>query len=150
MQGGVDFQMQKFLDREDWMDCAFLLAEELVKEHYVYEAFLILTALLVEERKKAYFRHFSFDVELMLKELVRLELRGAVDDKTWIECMRSLLRLEFPAKEEARWLKSLSETLYKTGDKNGAIDAYHEAKKRDRRITLSKKAATGLGLNTTN
>jgi hypothetical protein len=142
--GGINFKMRNFLDREDWMDCAFLLAEELEKEHYIYEAFLILTELLIEERKNPYFRHFSFDVELLLKELSRVKLRPTVNDTIWIECLRSLLALGFPEKENARWFKLLAEVLFKTGDRNGALAAWHEAKKRDKRVTLSKKAAAGL------
>jgi curved DNA-binding protein CbpA len=144
--GGINFPLRKFLGREDWMDCAFLLAEELEKRHCVYESFLILVQLLVEERKNAYFRHFTFDVELLLKELIRLKLRRAVDDKTWVECLRSLLQLGFPVKEEARWLKSISETLFKIGDKTGALEAYYEAKKRDAKIYLSNKVSEGLEL----
>jgi curved DNA-binding protein CbpA len=145
-QGGVNFKMRQFLEREDWMDCAFLLAEELEKEHYIYEAFVILTELLVEERKNPYFRHFSLDVELLLKEIVRMKLRNKVDDKTWIECLRALLEFDFPPKEEAQWFKSLAEVLCKTGDKPGAISAYEEAKKRDKRVTLSKKTTAALGI----
>jgi uncharacterized protein YqgQ len=142
--GGINFKMRDFLDREDWMDCAFLLAEELEKEHYIYEAFLILTDLIIEERKNPYFRHFSFDVELLLKELARVKLHAVVDGTTWIECLRSLLQLGFPEKEEARWFKLLAEALFKTGDKSGALEAWHEAQKRDKRVTLSKKAEAGL------
>ncbi|MDR3301185.1 MAG: DnaJ domain-containing protein [Spirochaetaceae bacterium] len=144
--GGINFQLRKFLDREDWMDCAFLLAEELAKQNYAYESFLILISLLIEEHKKPYFRHFTLDVELLLKEIVRLSLRRVVDDKTWIACLRSLLQFGFSAKEEAAWLKSLSETLYKTGDKPGAREAYEQAKIRDSKIKLSKKVSAGLGV----
>jgi hypothetical protein len=137
--GGINFPLRKYFDREDWMDCGFLLAEELEKEHFYYEAFLLLVQLLIEERKNPYFRHFSVDVEFLLTELVRVKLRRAVDNDVWIECMHSLIGLGFSDKTEARWLKSLAETLFKMNDKSGAAAAYHEAKSRDEKVLFSKK-----------
>ena len=34
--GGLDFTLEKYLDREDWMDCLFILAEELEKRRCYY------------------------------------------------------------------------------------------------------------------
>ncbi|MDR3324449.1 MAG: J domain-containing protein [Spirochaetaceae bacterium] len=144
--GGIDFPLWKFLDREDWMDCAFLLAEELARQGFAHEAFLILVSLLREEQEKPYFRHFTLDVELLLKEVVRLKLRRTVDDETWMDCLRAMLRLGFDAKTEAFYLKSLAEALFKTGDKESAREAFERAKTRDRKITLCKSARVGLGL----
>jgi curved DNA-binding protein CbpA len=99
--GGENFKLRSLLDREDWMDCAFLLAEELAKEGFAHEAFVILIHLLAEEREKPYFRHFALDVELLLKEVARLRLRRAVDNETWIECLGVMLQLGFPPKDDA-------------------------------------------------
>jgi tetratricopeptide (TPR) repeat protein len=136
--GGLQFPLEKLLEREDWMDCGFLLAEELERHHFIYEAFLLSTRLIAEERKKPYFRHFAEDVEIFLKELVRYKLRRAVNDQTWAACMRALLELGFPAKDEAKWLKSLGQTLEKTGDRDGALAAFCEALRKDPSIPLPK------------
>ena len=136
--GGLNFPLEKFLDREDLMDCGFILAEELEKRGFFYEAFLIVTKILGEERQKPYFRHFTVDVELFLKELVRIKLRRAVNDDVWISCMHILLNLDFPPKDEARWLKSLGETFYKKGDKEKAFEAFQAAKERDPKISIPK------------
>jgi len=136
--GGSNFELKKYMDREDWMDCAFLLAEELKKENFTHEAFLILIELIKEEREKPYFKHFTIDVELLLKELVRLKLRRAVDDKLWIECMSSLVDLGFPPREEARYLKSMADTLYKTGDKAAAFQTYQKAHEKDKTIKIPR------------
>jgi curved DNA-binding protein CbpA len=137
--GGVDFPLRKHLEREDWMDCSFILAEELEKRGYYYEAFQLLIALVREERRLPYFRHFAEDVEIFLKEIVRLRLRRAVDDETWIECMQDLLGLGFSAREESRWLKSQAEALAVIGETSAALAVFHAARKRDPAITPSAK-----------
>jgi curved DNA-binding protein CbpA len=137
--GGTGFPLEKYLDREDWMDCSYLLAEELAKRGAYYEAFEILIALLREERRDPYFRHFAQDVEMYLKELVRLKLRSLVDDETWVDCMQDLLELRFPARDESRWLKSQAEALLALGETAAAEAAIREAQKRDPTASLSKK-----------
>ena len=112
-RGGLDFQMEEYLDREDWMDCTYILAEELVKRDFCYEAFVLLVKLVREERRRPYFRHFMQDVETFLKELVRLRLRKAVDDETYLDCLETLLNLGFSSGDKARWTRSISNVRLK-------------------------------------
>ncbi|GHT50908.1 hypothetical protein FACS1894102_6650 [Spirochaetia bacterium] len=70
--GGNKFPLKKYILREDWMDCGYLLAEQLNKRNAYYEAFLILADLLHEEHREPYFKHFAEDVEIFIKELVRI------------------------------------------------------------------------------
>jgi curved DNA-binding protein CbpA len=128
--GGVNFQMEKYLDREDWMDCLFILAEELDKRGFSYEAWRLLVILAREERRRPYFRHFAGELRKYLKELARLRLRPQVDDETWIDCMQTMLTLDFPVSDEARWMRSLAETLHALGDESGAEQIVREAVKR--------------------
>ncbi|MDR2071374.1 MAG: DnaJ domain-containing protein [Treponema sp.] len=130
-QGGLEFRMQDYLEREDWMDCTYILAEELEKRECYYEAFMLFAALIREERRQPYFRHFSIEVENSLKELVRLRLKSAVDSETYLECLEILLDLGFPHKEEARWMRSMAETLMRLGRRTGAEAVFREALKRD-------------------
>jgi hypothetical protein len=142
--GGLDFPLEKHLGREEWMDCSFILAEELDKRGFYYETFCLLAALLHEERRQPYFRHFTEDVEIFLKELVRLRLRPAVDDETWVECMRELMTLGFPPREESRWLKSQAETLITIGEIAAARAIFREAQKRDPSIVPSVRLKKAL------
>lgn len=129
--GGLKFPLERYLDREDWMDCTFILAEELSKRERYYEAFLLLVSLVREERRRPYFRHFMEDVEDLLKELVRLRLRSAVDAETYLECLGALLDLGFSRKDEARWMRSMTETLVRMGELGSAERVFREALKRD-------------------
>jgi curved DNA-binding protein CbpA len=130
-QGGLGFPLERYLEREDWMDCALILAEELEKRGRYYESFMLLVSLVREERRNPYFRHFMPEVEVFLKELVRLRLKTAVDNETYLECMELLLELRFPPKDEARWLRSMAETLVRMEDVAAARGIFREALKRD-------------------
>jgi len=109
--GGVDFPLGRYLDREDWMDCAFLLAEELANRERYYESFTLLLALIKEERRLPYFRHFMEEVEIFLNDLVRQKLPASVDDQVYLDCVASLVGLGFSPRDELRWMRSLAETL---------------------------------------
>ena len=113
--GGLFFRMERYLDREDWMDCVFILAEELDKRQFSFEAFKLLVSLIKEERRLPYFKHFMPEVEKFMRELVRLKLKAQVDDETWAGCLENLLTLGFPSREEIRWKKFLSKTLTALG-----------------------------------
>jgi curved DNA-binding protein CbpA len=130
-RGGLDFPLEHYLDREDWMDCAFILAEELNKRQCYYESFILLVSLIREEQRRPYFRHFMEELETVLKELVRLRLRSSVDAATYVECMEILLDLGFSPKDEARWMRSMAETLVRMGDLRAARGVFREALKRD-------------------
>ena len=129
-QGGLNFPMEKYLDREDWMDLTFILAEELSKRGRHYEAFVLLEKLIREERHLPYFRHFMEEVETLMKEVVRLNLRDAVDAETFLECMEALLDLGFNAEFEGLILRSIAETLIRMGEMDNAARVFREALKR--------------------
>jgi len=127
--GGINFPMEKYMDREDWMDCCFILAEELDRRGHCYEAFRLLERVIREERRKPYFGIFTPELEKYTREIVRRRLRPQVDDETWIAVMEALLDLGFPAGDTAFWLRSLARTLHKIGDHAGSAQVLNEAKK---------------------
>jgi curved DNA-binding protein CbpA len=109
--GGLDIPMERYLDREDWMDCTFILAEELDRQGSSYEAFRLLGLLLREERRRPYFKLFTEEIEKYLKTLVRLRLKPQVDEETWLGCMEALMGLGFSARDEARWTRSVAKSV---------------------------------------
>jgi curved DNA-binding protein CbpA len=139
--GGVNFSMENFLDREDWMDCLFILAEELEKRGSVYEAFRLLLLLVREERRLPYFRHFMAEIETRLRELVRLRLKPQVDEETWIDCLEKLLAIDFPAQDMLRWSHALAQALYDAGDAAGAEQVIRNAERYGKIKPLKKRKA---------
>jgi curved DNA-binding protein CbpA len=109
--GGINFTIEKYLDREDWMDCCYILAEELDKRGFSFEAFKLLVKVLAEERQSHYFKLFTIEIENYLKSIVRSRLKSQVDDETWIDCMEELVNLNLSAKDEVRFRRSIADTL---------------------------------------
>jgi hypothetical protein len=70
-QGALAYPMRKYMDREDWMDCTYLLAEELDRSHFYHEAHTLLCEIAKAEREKPYFKHFAVDVHALIKNLTR-------------------------------------------------------------------------------
>jgi hypothetical protein len=111
--GGLDFPLGKYMEREDWMDCQFILAEELDKRGFSFEAFKLLAVVLGEERRRPYFKLFTVEIESYLKTLVRQKLKTQVDKETWIDCMEIMMGLGFSAQDESRFKRSISDTWLK-------------------------------------
>ena len=133
-QGGLDFLMEKFMDREDWMDCSFILAEELLRRKMYYEAFVLLVKILREERRLPYFRHFMEEVENVIKEIVRLHLKQSVNPETYVECLEALLDLGFDSRYKARILRNLAEAFIRMGEMSNAEKVFREAIKLDPKL----------------
>jgi len=139
--GGIDFPMEKFLDREDWMDCLYMLAEELDRQGSAHESFKLLVTLIKEEKKLPYFRHFLPEIETYLKEMVRLRLKAQVSREVWIECLEILLTLGFSSRDEYRWLRFLAQALADIGDTSGAEQVIGRSVKYGKPLKLRKVKA---------
>jgi curved DNA-binding protein CbpA len=111
--GALDFNLGKHMEREDWLDCQYILAEELDKRGDSFEAFKLLADILAEERRRPYFKLFTVEIESYIKNLVKSRLKPQVDEETWIDCMQTMIGLGFSARDESRYKKSMSDTLEK-------------------------------------
>jgi len=129
------------------MDCSFILAEELDKRGQFYEAFILLTDIIREERRKPYFRHFMEEVDIFLKNLVRNKLIHAVDDELLVECMEELLDLGYSRKDEARWLRTMAEALVRLGLLQEARGALQGALQRDPQLPQVVQLKRRLGVD---
>jgi curved DNA-binding protein CbpA len=111
--GGLDFNLGKHMEREDWLDCQYILAEELDKRGDSFEAFRLLADILAEERRRPYFKLFTVEIESYIKNLVKTRLKQQVDEETWLDCMQTMIGLGFSARDESRYKKSMADTLEK-------------------------------------
>ena len=64
------FSLRRYFSRGDFMDCGFVLAEELYFRNHYYESFLLLDLIIREEQKQAYFRHFFPEVLILARKLI--------------------------------------------------------------------------------
>jgi len=110
-KGGINFHLEKLLERADWMDCQYILAEELDKRGHSFEAFKLMTALLAEEKLRPYFNLFTMEIKLYVKDIVKRRLKQQVDPETWIDCMETLIGIGFSEYDEKLFKESMANAL---------------------------------------
>ena len=118
----VDFQLDKYFDREDCMDCLFLLAEEYEKRKDFQKSFDLLIIIVHYERELPYFRHFFREVIDRLRFLTCFEMPGLVSNDQLIENLRALIGFDFSRIDSALLFKRMAETYAEE-------DAYAEAER---------------------
>lgn len=104
-----DFDLSGNLDREDFMDCAFLLAEEFEERAQYLKSFDLLVTIVEYEREKPYFRHFIAEVNDRLRRLVTSRFPGNVQEADVVACLERLVELELSRKETAYYLTKIAE-----------------------------------------
>ncbi len=105
------FSLRAHLSKEDFMDYGFLLAEAYIRCNAVVKAFRLLWNLADLEEENPYFRHFYVEILNHLAAIVRHPLPDDADNKLRMIFINKLLRLSYPAREEAYLRKLLSEIL---------------------------------------
>ena len=103
------FRLVEYLDREDFMDCLFLLAEEYEKRGEYTKAYALLRDLVVCELEESYFRHFFREVIDRLRLLSCFKMPGVVDDELLIGYLEELVEFDFSPKDTAFFLKRIAE-----------------------------------------
>jgi len=103
-----DFSLELYLDREDFMDCAFLLAEEYDRRGKYQKAFDLLMKIVEWERKKPYFKHFFEEVVHRLRDLARTKLPLVSTKEEMLLYYYRLMECNFSPKEQTYYLKKIS------------------------------------------
>ena len=136
------FSLRRFFNRGDFMDCGFVLAEELSFRNHYYEAFLLLEQIIGEERKQAYFRHFFPEVLILARKLIREKLIYTLADDLLLDCCEAALDFGLSKTDNAEILKKMAEIYYRMGDfttGDGCAAASVRMNPRVRGITTLKK-----------
>lgn len=103
------FNLAIHLDREDFMDGAFLLAEEYENSGKYDKAFELLREIVDYELEKPYFRHFFREVIDRLRHLSCVRLPGKIDNDELVALLEDLASLDFSPKDTAFFLKKIAE-----------------------------------------
>lgn len=119
-QTGGFFSLKGHLDREDFMDYAFLLAEAYLEREAIVKAYRLLRGIAELEEDDPYFKHFYVEVLEKMASIVRVKLPEDPDDRLRITFLSDLVKLSYPAREEARLRKLLSELLTASGNHEAA------------------------------
>lgn len=125
------FVLSVYFDREDFMDCGFILAEELSLRGDQYESFLLLSEVVKLERERPYFRHFFPEVIHLVQDILRNKLVGSVPDELALDCLETALELSLGKREDALILKLMTGCYERLGDAAIARRCLEEALRLD-------------------
>jgi len=111
-----EFDLARYLGREDFMDCAFLLAEEYEDRGEFVKAFNLLAAIVRFERQRPYFKHFMEEVVERLRTVVCFKMVSTEKAETVLPALEQMISWDFSNKETAFYLKKAAELYVEKGD----------------------------------
>ena len=133
MRGEGGFSLERQLGREDFMDCGFILAEELEARGELYEAFALISSIVECEYQRPYFRHFFPEaIGLLLNVLDKIgeaASLGAFPDALALKCLERALELRLGDAQDAILLLRMAECCDRLGDSYASDICRREAEK---------------------
>jgi tetratricopeptide (TPR) repeat protein len=141
-----DFSLEDYLDREDYMDCAYLLAEEYEERLRYRIAYELLVSIVACEQERPYFRHFFFEVTERLRSLVCFKMSTNLSAEEVISYLNALIMLDLPAKDIAFYLKKAAEIYLDLGDAATAATYLQRGLELDEKLAGTKKLRERLAL----
>lgn len=133
------FSLCEHLDREDYMDCAFILAEEYERRQRYRPAFELLTSVIDFELDRPYFKHFFVEVTEKLRSLVCFKMVALLTPEEVIACIDEVLLLDIGHKELAFFLKKGAELYADLGDAVTATAYLQRGLELDGKLAGTKK-----------
>ncbi|MFP4176270.1 MAG: DnaJ domain-containing protein [Planctomycetota bacterium] len=122
------FDLEDYLDTRDYLDCLFLLAEELEEVERNREAADLYEELFEKEKEPPRQRYFYEEVEVRLKKLYSRKLpRDATDPNEEIACYERILEFDVDRSEKAFILKKIAEVHLAMGDEEKATEVFEQA-----------------------
>lgn len=140
-----DFELSLYLGREDFMDCAFLLAEEYESRDEFKRAFSLLSAIVRFERQKPYFRHFMQDVYERLRSIVCFKMGTIEPAETILDYLHQMIDWDLPKRDTAFCYKKAAEIYLEQGERRRAFRYLQRGLQLDHRLAGVKKLQQELG-----
>lgn len=140
-----DFELSAYLGREDFMDCAFLLAEEYEMRSEYRRAFSLLSAIVRFEQQKPYFRHFMIDVYERLRSIVCFKMTETESHDTLLDHLHQMIDWDLPKRDIAFCYKKAAEIYLEKGDRRRAFRYLQRGLQIDHRLAGVKKLQQELG-----
>jgi len=142
---GRGFELERYLSREDYMDCAFLLAEVFEARSRYDEAYDLYRKLYFYERDKPYFHHFIDEVIDRLRTLLCFKMLPLLEPADAISHLKEMVRLDFSRKDNAFFCKKLAEVYASLGQQDVALHYLQKGLQLDRKLSGVKKLMERIG-----
>jgi len=145
LTGGERDALERYLSREDYMDCAFLLAEVFETRHRYAEAYSLYRQLCFLEEDKPYFHHFIDEVIDRLRTLLCFKMLPELEAPDAISRLKELIRMSFSRKDNAFFYKKLAEVYAGLGQQETALQYLQKGLQLDRKLSGVKKLMERIG-----
>lgn len=139
------FELERFLSREDYMDCAFLLAEVFEARLRYNEAYELYLKLYYYECDKPYFHHFINEVIDRLRTLLCFKMLPGMEPADAIGRLKEMMKLDFSRKDNAFFCKKLAEVYAALGQQEPALHYLKQGLQLDRKLSGVKKLMERIG-----
>lgn len=146
MASNPQFSLDLYMKDGDVRDCEFLLAEAYHQKGRLSEAARLYEKVLEQEKKKAYFRRFAQEIELMLRDVYIQHIARAKCSEEVTTIRDKLLTLKISNREVARVYKKAAEAYYKVVDIDRAKASLRRAFEINPGLTGAKKIGRKLGI----
>ncbi len=144
-QNHVNFSLERYLGREDYMDCVFLLAEALEKKGKYIRACELYKHLCLMEFEEPYFHHFLDEVIERLRSITCFKMVTALPAQTSILYIKELIHFNFSRKDNAFFYKKIAEIYCSLGERNLALQYLNKGLKLDQKLPGVKKLKEKIG-----
>jgi len=145
LTSGRGIELERYLSREDYMDCAFLLAEVFEARTRYAEAYDLYRKLYFYERDKPYFHHFIEEVIDRLRALLCFKMLPGLEPVEAIGRLKEMIRLDFSRKDNAFFYKKLAEVYSSLGQRDLALQSLSKGLELDRKLSGVKKLMERIG-----
>jgi curved DNA-binding protein CbpA len=139
------FRLERYLEWEDYMDCTFLLAEELDAVGEYEQALHLLFQLYRSEQQRPYFKHFIEEVTDRIKAIICIRLIDVLAPETMLGYLRDLLSLGYSKKDIATIYKKMAEAYSRLGNNEKAVESLRKGLEYNAKLPGVKKLKERIG-----
>ena len=125
----ADFSLKKWFTREDFMDYGYILAEELVIRGEYYDAIILLEQIIQMEYSYQYFYIFFPEVIEFTLNILKKNIDCVISDELALDVFERALDLNLGRKNDAFFLRKMSEEYRRLGDFSTAEICLRESEK---------------------
>ncbi|MBN2440753.1 MAG: DnaJ domain-containing protein [Spirochaetales bacterium] len=139
------YQLENYLDYGDYLECIFLLAEELEKRCKYIKAFEILKKIYLYEQSRPFFKQYTEEIVDRLMALVCSKISKHESPGDSITCIEELLHFNFSQQSNALLYKKLSEMYLYIDEKQQALFFLEKGLALNKRLAGVKKLKKKIG-----
>lgn len=141
----TDYNMEKYLDYGDFLECIFLLAEEFEKRSKYHKAFEFLKMIYLFEQKRPFFKYYIMEIIDRLRNLVCIKITKYLPPILSIGYIKELIELNLSKKDNAVLYKKLAELYLVIGNKDYAVKYLQKGLELNKRLAGVKKLKEKIG-----